>query len=135
MRRLVSQQRQLGSKVDKWSTTIGLSSQIGFGAVFWAFGRSFRALRPSPSPESVCWSTWPRRRRRRRCMKRVLEDLHAPKTPFELKRIKFVPAQRPDVITVPEGINVVVLSAEPQVCADPARRQQTVPQAARALLS
>ncbi len=65
-------------------------------------------------------------------MKRVLEDLHAPKTPFELKRIKFVPAQRPDVITVPEGINVVVLSAEPQVCADPTRWQQTVPRNVRA---
>ena len=52
-------------------------------------------------------------------MKRALEELHAPKTPFELRRIHFVPAQQPDVISVPEGIDVIVLSAEPQVCRGP----------------
>ena len=59
-------------------------------------------------------------------MKRALQELHAPKTPFELERIKFVPAQRPDVISVPEGIDVIVLSAEPQVRCDPSLRRQSL---------
>ena len=48
-------------------------------------------------------------------MKRGLEGLHAPSTPQEIRRIRFVSAKRPDAVAVPEGLDILVLNAELKV--------------------
>lgn len=40
----------------------------------------------------------------------VAGDIAHPKDAFHLRRIQFVPAQRPDVTPVPTGVDIIVLN-------------------------